>query len=68
MGRNRRGAELFLLIGQPDGRLAHIPVWMTKEDVADLAIGEQVKLPLAGLGTLRLELDRCLVRRSIQSV
>ena len=59
-GRTRRGNELVLIIRQPDGTLAHIPVWMTRECAAGLVIGETVRLSLAGLRTLRLELDRCL--------
>lgn len=59
-GRNRRGDEVSLTIRQPDGTLAHLPIWMTEDQAEAMMMTERPRLPLAYLHELRLELDACL--------
>lgn len=59
-GRNRRGDEVSLTIRQPDGTLAHLPIWMTEDQAKAMMMTERPRLPLAYLHELRLELDACL--------
>jgi hypothetical protein len=59
MGRHRHGDEVALTIHQPGGTLAHLPIWMTEDQAATMAIAEIPRLPLACLRELRLELDAC---------
>ena len=58
-GRCRHGGEAALTIRQPDGSQAQLPVWMTEDQAATMAIAEVPRLPLACLRELRLELDAC---------
>jgi hypothetical protein len=58
--RNRRGNEVAVTIRQPDGTLAHLPIWMTEGSAEAMAVTEIPLLPLAHLRELRLELDTCL--------
>jgi hypothetical protein len=59
-GRNRHGGDVALIIRQPDGTLAQLPVWMTEDWAAVMMVTEIPRLPLAYLRELRLELDACL--------
>ena len=59
-GRNRRGDEVALIIRQPDGTLAQLPIWMTEDWAEVMMVTEIPRLPLAYLRELRLELDACL--------
>jgi hypothetical protein len=56
-GRVRHGDEVSLIIRQPDGTLAQLPVWMTEERAAEMTVTEIPLLSLACLRELRLELD-----------
>jgi hypothetical protein len=56
-GRNRHGDEVALIVRQPDGTLAQMPIWMTEDRAAALMVTENPRLPLACLRELRLELD-----------
>jgi hypothetical protein len=58
-GRYRHGDEVALTIRQPDGTLAQLPIWMTEDGAATMAVAEFPRLPLACLRELRLELDAC---------
>ena len=58
-GRRRQGDEVVLIIRQPDGTLAQLPVWMTEDRAAAMAVTGSPRLPLACLRELRLELDAC---------
>lgn len=49
-----------MIIRQPDGTLAHLPIWMTKDCAEAMMVTERPRLPLAHLRELRLELDACL--------
>jgi len=60
VGRSRRGEEVALTIRQPDGTLAHLPIWMTQDRAAAMSVTKFPRLSLAGLRELRLELDACL--------
>ena len=55
-GRNRHGDEVALIVRQPDGTLAQMPIWMTEDRAAALMVTENPRLPLACLRELRLEL------------
>ncbi|WP_292597619.1 hypothetical protein [Mesorhizobium sp.] len=46
-GRNRRGDEVSLTIRQPDGTLAHLPIWMTEDQAEAMMMTERPRLPLA---------------------
>src|ERR1700739_4937057 len=59
-GRNRRGEEVALTIRQPDGTLAHLPIWMTQDRAAAMTVTQVPRLSLATLRELRLALDACL--------
>ena len=59
-GRNRHGDEIALTIRQPDGTLAQLPVWMTKDLAEAMMVTENPRLSLACLRELRLELYACL--------
>ncbi len=56
-GRRRHGDEVALIIHQPDGTLAHLPLWMTSHQAAEMTITEDLRLSLATLRELGLELD-----------
>src|SRR3954453_22762631 len=56
-GRNRHGDEAALIIRQPDGTLAQLPIWMTEDRAAEMTVTEIPRLSLAGLRDLRSELD-----------
>ena len=56
-GRIRHGDEVALIIRQPDGTLAQLPVWMMEERAAEMMVTEIPCLSLACLRELRLELD-----------
>ena len=58
-GRRRQGDEVVLIIRQPDGTLAQLPVWMTEDQAAEMAVMGSPRLPLTCLRELRLELDAC---------
>ncbi len=58
-GRRRHGDGAALTIRQPDGSLAQLPVWMTEDQAAAMAVAEFPRLPLACLRELRLDLDAC---------
>ncbi len=58
-GRYRHGDGAALTIRQPDGSLAQLPIWMTEDQAATMAVAEFPRLPLACLRELRLELDAC---------
>ena len=58
-GRRRHAGGAALTIRQADGTLAQLPVWMTEEQAATMAVTEFPRLPLACLRELRLELDAC---------
>ena len=58
--RIRRGNDVAVTIRQPDGTLAHLPIWMTEDSAEAMAVTEIPRLPLAHLRELRLELDTCL--------
>jgi hypothetical protein len=57
MGRNRHGEEVALTIRQPDGTLAQLPIWMTKDRAATMMVTEMPRLSLGCLRELRVELD-----------
>jgi hypothetical protein len=59
-GCRRHGEEVALIIRQPDGTMAHLPVWMTEDRAEAMMVTESPRLPLAHLRELRLELDACL--------
>jgi hypothetical protein len=59
-GRNRHGDEVALIIGQPDGTLVQLPIWMTEDRAEAMMVTECPRLPLASLRALRLEIDACL--------
>jgi hypothetical protein len=59
-GRNRHCDEVALIICQPDGTLAQLPIWMTEEWAEAMTVREIPRLPLAHLRELRRELDACL--------
>jgi hypothetical protein len=59
-GCRRHGEEVALIIRQPDGTMAHLPVWMTEDHAEAMMVTESPRLPLAHLRELRLELDACL--------
>jgi hypothetical protein len=44
VGRNRRGEEAALTIRQPDGTLAHLPMWMTQDRAAAMSVTEFPRL------------------------
>ena len=56
-GRNRHGDEVALTVRQPDGTLAQLPIWMTEDHAAAMAVTQVPRLSLACLRELRLELD-----------
>jgi hypothetical protein len=56
-GRNRHGDEVALTVRQPDGTLAQLPIWMTEDQAAAMAVTQIPRLALACLRALRLELD-----------
>jgi len=56
-GRNRHGDEVAVIIRQPDGTLAQLPVWMTGDRAAEMTVVEVPRLSLASLRELRFELD-----------
>lgn len=49
-----------MIIRQPDGTLAHLPIWMTEDRAEAMKVMERPRLPLAHLRELRLEVDACL--------
>ena len=59
-GCRRHGEEVALIIRQPDGTMAHLPVWMTEDRAEAMMVTERPRLPLVHLRELRLELDACL--------
>jgi hypothetical protein len=59
-GHNRHGDEVALLIRQPEGTLAQLPIWMTENQAEAMIVTEHPRLPLAYLFELRRELDACL--------
>ena len=59
-GRNQHCGDEFLIIRQPDGTLAQIPVWMMSEEAALYAIRATPRLPLVRLRMLRTEIDLLL--------
>jgi hypothetical protein len=59
-GRNRHGDEVTLLIRQPEGTFAQLPIWMTENQAEAMIVTEHPRLPLAYLFELRRELDACL--------
>lgn len=59
-GRNRHSDEVALIIRQPDGTLAQLPIWMTEDWAEAMTVTESPRLPLAYLRELRHELDACL--------
>jgi hypothetical protein len=59
-GCRRHGEEVALIIRQPDGTLAHLPIWMTEDRAEAMKVMERPRLPLAHLRELRLEVDACL--------
>ena len=59
-GRNHHGDEVALLIRQPEGTLAQLPIWMTENQAEAMIVTEHPRLPLAYLFELRRELDACL--------
>jgi hypothetical protein len=56
-GRNRHGDEVALIVRQPDGTLAHLPIWMTEDRAAAMTVTKTPRLTLECLRELRLELD-----------
>ncbi|ABE63812.1 hypothetical protein Nham_3072 [Nitrobacter hamburgensis X14] len=56
-GGNRHGDEVALIIRQPDGTLAQLPIWMTEDRAEAMMVTESPRLPLTYLRELRLELD-----------
>src|SRR5271157_3231114 len=54
-----RGAEL-VVIPQPDGSVACIPAWMTRESAAHHQLRAEPRLPLDILRSLRAEIDALL--------
>ena len=56
-GHNRHGDEVALLIRQPEGTLAQLPIWMTENQAEAMIVTEHPRLPLANLFELRRELD-----------
>ena len=65
--RHRHGGELYYVIEQPDGTLAHLPVWMTRCEAADLPDHSPPRLALAALHDLRRLLDQVLSSSASQS-
>lgn len=59
-GCRRHGEEVALIIRQPDGTLAYLPIWMTMDCAEAMMVVEYPRLPLEHLRELRLELDACL--------
>ena len=59
VGRNRHGDEVALIIRQPDGTLAQLPIWMTEDRAAAMEVTAVPRLWLSCLRELRLELDAC---------
>ena len=59
-GRNRHGNEVALIIRQPDGTLAQLPIWMTEDWAEAMTVTQSPRLPLEYLHELRHELDACL--------
>jgi hypothetical protein len=55
-GRIRHGDEVALIIRQPDGTLAQLPVWMMEERATGMRVTELPCLSLTCLRELRLEL------------
>lgn len=56
-GCRRHGDEVALIIQQPDGTLAQLPLWMTSHRAAEMMVTEIPRLSLAMLRELGLELD-----------
>jgi len=56
-GCRRHGDEVALIIHQPDGTLAQLPLWMTSHRAAEMMVTEIPRLSLAMLRELGLELD-----------
>jgi hypothetical protein len=56
-GRKRHGDEVALIVRQPDGTLAHLPIWMTEDRAAAMTVTKTPRLTLECLRDLRLELD-----------
>src|SRR5216684_3062002 len=54
-----RGAEM-VVIPQPDGSVACIPSWMTRESAADHQLRAEPRLSLEALRSLRSEIDALL--------
>jgi len=57
VGCTRHGDELTLIIRQPDGTLAQLPIWMTEDRAAEMTVTDIPRLSLACLRDLRSELD-----------
>ena len=65
--RHRHGGELYYVIEQSDGTLAHLPAWMTRCEAADLPDRSPPRLALAALQDLRRLLDQVLSSSASQS-
>src|ERR1700758_2933999 len=57
VGCRRHGDEVALIIRQPDGTLAQLPIWMTEDRAAAMTVTELPRLSLASLRGLRSALD-----------
>jgi hypothetical protein len=60
VGRQRYSGEPAYVGRQPDGSRALVPIWMTEEPAAAMAIVDVPRFPLACLRDLRHEIDACL--------
>jgi hypothetical protein len=60
VGRQRYCGEPAYVGRQPDGSLALVPIWMTEEPAAALALVKAPRLSLSCLRDLRREIDACL--------
>lgn len=66
--RHRHSDELYYVIEQPDGTLAHLPAWMTRCEAAELPDHSPPRLALAALHDLRRLLDQILSSSASQSL
>ncbi len=60
VGRQRYSGEPAYVGRQPDGSLALLPIWMSEESAAAMAIVDVPRFQLACLRELRREIDACL--------
>jgi hypothetical protein len=59
--RLERGGVPFVVVLQPDGSFACLPVWMTEPQASRFEINAQPCFSLDGLRALRAEVDALLV-------